>query len=66
MAGKVLAFPSDVTDEAGMAAAVAAIEAQVAECPSQYLWSYHRHKVRRRAKPLEGYATLAQMPVVMH
>lgn len=35
----------------------AAIEAQVAECPSQYLWSYHRYKVRRRAKPLDGYAT---------
>ena len=32
----------------------AAIEAQVRQCPAQYLWSYHRYKIRRRAKPLDS------------
>lgn len=30
----------------------AAVEDQVGKCPQQYLWSYHRHKIRRGAKPL--------------
>lgn len=30
-----------------------AIETQVRQCPQQYLWSYNRYKVRRRAKPLD-------------
>ncbi len=34
----------------------AAVEAQVRQCPEQYLWTYHRHKVRRGARPLDGHA----------
>ncbi|MBU3736099.1 MAG: lysophospholipid acyltransferase family protein [Methylobacterium sp.] len=37
-----------------------AIEAQVRQCPAQYLWSYHRYKVRRRAKPLQDFAAGAE------
>lgn len=29
----------------------AAIEAQIRQCPQQYLWSYHRYKARRHAGP---------------
>lgn len=31
----------------------AAIESQVRLCPEQYLWSYHRHKISRRTKPID-------------
>jgi len=31
----------------------AAVERQVRQCPEQYLWSYDRHRVSRRAKPIE-------------
>jgi len=30
----------------------AAIESQVRQCPEQYLWNYHRHKISRRVKPI--------------
>lgn len=28
-----------------------ALEKQIAQCPEQYLWNYHRYKIRRKAKP---------------
>ncbi|HQR60079.1 MAG TPA: lysophospholipid acyltransferase family protein [Methylophilaceae bacterium] len=33
----------------------AAIESQVRQCPEQYLWNYHRHRISRRAKPIEHF-----------
>lgn len=41
--------PGAINTPAGLNAA---IETQVRQCPEQYLWNYHRHRVSRRAKPL--------------